>query len=260
VALADHLKTIKTQKLYHHAASQILSAIRTGVLRPGDALPSERKLAEAFGVSRASVREALRALEVLGVIDSRRGSGSYITLASQVVSDQAIGDLEEGFDPWDFIEARSAIESEIAAHAAKRRTKEDLLALAHFVEVMERAVADQHLDLHYHEADFGFHERIAIATQNRFFVEVMQSLVWRRRRQVWHLVAERLAKLPGMPVGIGNQHVAILTAIQNGNSRGARRAMIAHLAAVRRNLDRYKSVGGRPKKNAASLSDESDAI
>ncbi len=236
----DILRPIQTQKLYRHAASQIVRAIRDGALKPGQRLPSERELASVFGVSRASVREGLRALEILGMVESRRGSGSYVTATSELLSDEAIGDLEEGFDPLHFLEAREVIEGEIAAIAAKRRNLDDLSAIRAAIHDMRSATDDSSLEFSFHEADYRFHEHVAAATHNTSFVDVEKRLIWQRRRQAWQLAAERVVSAPGARSEIVEQHAAIQSAIEKGDGDAARRAMVAHMRAVRVSLHKFR--------------------
>src|SRR5215472_5407311 len=131
------LQQVRIPRVYTLVVEQIRALIRTGVLKSGDKLPTERALAEQLGVSRSSVREALSALEVLGIIHSRQGLGTYIAvnLTDGMPEDQIEDLIVEG-GTLEIIEACQLFEPGVAALAARRRTDEDLVAIRSCVSEM----------------------------------------------------------------------------------------------------------------------------
>jgi len=109
---------------------QVRDLIKEGKLKPGDKLPPEQTLAEKFGTSRPSVREALSALEILGITESRGGKGNFIrNNLNSLLYEQKFKELEEEESPFELLEARKAVETEIAGLTAKKATREEIAAI-----------------------------------------------------------------------------------------------------------------------------------
>ena len=120
------IQTIEPRRLYRQIADQVRQLIRLGEFPVGQRLPAERDLAAQFGVSRPSVREALIALEVEGLVEVRVGSGIYVLRREAAASARTV-DTEYG--PFEIIRARQFIECELAAAAAQRRAAAPALPL-----------------------------------------------------------------------------------------------------------------------------------
>jgi GntR family uxuAB operon transcriptional repressor len=215
-------------RLYRVVAGRVQQMIQDDKIAPGARLPAERELAARLSVSRASLREALIALELGGVVEVRGGSGVYVCerpLPADVP--------ETGPGPFEVLAARRMIESEIAAIAAKAATGAAVDAILKAVEEMER----HHEDRASNEmADRNFHLAIARATGNTALVGVIEYL-WSNRGSLWHKLKEhyqteelRLETLP--------DHRKILEAIAARDAAGARHAMRAHLERVTRTFSR----------------------
>ena len=138
------IEPIRRVKLYEEVASRTRDLIVSGELRPGQALPSERKLAEQFKVGRAVIREAIRRLEVSGLVESRHGGGNYVreVTVEHLVAPIAtvlndMGDLRE-----ELMDARLFFEPQIAREAAKRATPEDLRQLEEVIRRQEDRAMD----------------------------------------------------------------------------------------------------------------------
>ena len=128
---------IRVQKVYEDIIEQFKNMIYSGQLKKGDKLPPERELCQILGVSRASMREALRAMEVMGIVDSRPGEGTYIVdeITSSIFKPLSlIIALEKNQD--DFIELRKILESACAKKAAEMRTDEDLEKMQSQIKIM----------------------------------------------------------------------------------------------------------------------------
>lgn len=136
-------KKLKTKKVYMKIVEQIQDLIKEGKLKLGDKLSPEHILAEKFGTSRPSVREALSALEILGVIESRGGKGNFIkgNLDSPLY-EQRFRELQEEESPFELLEARKAVETEIAGLAAEKATPEDIREIEEALDRMENALND----------------------------------------------------------------------------------------------------------------------
>ena len=163
------------KRLYHTVAERIKDLVRQGTYPVGSRLPGERDLAEELGVSRVTVREAQIALEAVGMLDIRVGSGVYV-LRPTVESAQELPDV----GAFELTEARAAVESEAAALAAATITEDDLQSLDEVIERMA-AETDPHSPLAA-DADRDFHLTIARSTKNAAMVETVERL-WRIRNE-----------------------------------------------------------------------------
>ena len=213
-----------TRKLYRQVADSILTLIRSGEYKAGARLPSERDLATAFKVSRPTIREAMIALEILGWVDSRHGSGIYI--AEHPPAQAGADDLDIG--AFELTEARRLFEGEAAALAATTMTDEELVELETIVgEMVKENKRRQPGEL----ADRRFHVAIARATRNTAIATVIENL-WdiRYKSPLCRHMLER-ARNVGVQPRIG-EHRRILAALRKRDPKAARNAMRDHLARV----------------------------
>ncbi|WP_375271485.1 FadR/GntR family transcriptional regulator [Sphingomonas sp.] len=212
------------RKLYQQAAATIAAAIQRGDYRPGQRIPSERDLAEEHKVSRPTIREALIALEVTGLVRSRHGSGIFVV--DNPSSDALSLSLDIG--AFELTEARRLFEGETAALAALSITDADLARLEKLIGEMERENQQQ---VGGERADREFHLVIARATANSAIVGVIESL-WDARYSS-PLCAEMLerARKVGVQPRI-DEHLVIIQALRNRDPAAARTAMREHLARV----------------------------
>ncbi|MDR7401158.1 MAG: FCD domain-containing protein [Armatimonadota bacterium] len=157
-------------------AEQILEAIRTGVYRLGDRLPPERVLADQMGVSRPSVREALSALQLVGVVDSRAGDGTYVTGLPEGAGYKALSWLEESDSPVEALEARRVLERAVAAWAAGRATDRALQEVRRALDGMREAAVRASFE-EFNAANAVFHLAIARATGNSLLERAVRPLV-----------------------------------------------------------------------------------
>jgi DNA-binding FadR family transcriptional regulator len=208
---------------------QLEEAITGGAFKPGARLPAERELVEQFGVSRVSVREALRSLEAVGLIEMVRGRGSFVT--GDVVQQR-----ERHVRQWlsahhqevvELLKVRGAIEALMAQEAALRQDRPRLAALeavhATFVDAAESGAGlPQLVDL-----DVQFHEALAAASGSGLGFELTRQLNARLSE------ARRLTMMPpGRPQRSAVEHERIVRAILSGNSSAAGRAMRKHVQRV----------------------------
>ncbi len=216
------LKAVEPRRLYRQIANQISVLIGDGEYAPGARLPAERDLARQLGVSRPSVREALIALEVEGLLDVRVGSGIYVSQPGNRRRNQPLlGDS----GPFEVIRARRLIESECAALAAKSASPAQLRAIRETHAGMIKESKKHHNPL---AADRLFHVKIAEASGNSALVLVVQTL-WDQRMGPLYRGLERKLEYPKMAAETVREHAAIVRAIVRRDSRAARSAMRRHM-------------------------------
>jgi len=216
-------------RLYRVVADRIQQLIVAERIAPGERLPSERDLATKLSVSRASLREALIALELGGVIEVRGGSGVYVSEPTL----PAGGLPEAGPGPFEVLSARRLIESEIAAIAARVATDGAIDAILRAVQEMEQHHANYASN---EQADRNFHLAIARATGNSALVGALDYL-WDQRGRLWHKLKEHF-QTEELRQETLNDHRRILEAIAAHDPAGARKAMRAHLERVTRTFSR----------------------
>lgn len=222
-------KQISVRKAYAEIIEQIADAIRAGKLKPGDKLPSEPQLAELMGVSRASVREALSALKLVGLVKSRPGSGNYIRRTSSETN--ALLEFLDGENPLEILEARELIETNICGLAAAKASEEDLARLRFLVEKMEAETAQGRYSF---ELDNEFHLCVAKAAHNNILVDVLVMLQGRMGNAVWRTFKERTLELEGRPGNYVDEHRSIYEAIRKRDPGEARKEMMRHLRSIRK--------------------------
>src|SRR5262252_1508148 len=217
------IHSIEPRRLYRQIADQIRTLIRSREFPAGTRLPPERDLARQLGVSRPSVREALIALEVEGLVDVRIGSGIYV-LGSGAGEQSA--PVQAAMGPFELLRARWVIESECAALAARHAKRAQVDAIADALQQMEAiANGEQRQPL---AADRLFHLRIAEATGNGALVAVVKML-WDERTGPLFARLEHHYDSPDQWSRAIAEHRVVLEAIGKRDADGARAAMQRHL-------------------------------
>ena len=214
--------SIEPRRLYRQIADQIRGLIKSGEFPAGSRLPPERDLARQLGVSRPSVREALIALEIEGMVEVRIGSGIYV-LAGGGTSAAQRPDATAG--PFELLRARYVIESECAALAAKSAKKSQLHAIEEALVEMEREAVESKQPL---GEDRLFHLRIAEATGNGALVAVVKML-WEERTGPLYKQLEHHYDAPELWQAALAEHRAVVKAIVSRDAKAARSAMQRHL-------------------------------
>ena len=215
---------IDTRKLYVQVADSITASIKSGEYASGARLSSERELAVAFKVSRTTIREAMIALEIRGLVEARPGSGIYVS--DHPPPHAGAEDLDIG--AFELIEARRLFEGEAAALAAAMITDEQLQE----IEVILGEMVTENARKQYEEmADRSFHVAIARATRNTAITTVVE-LLWDMRYKS-PLCADMLerARRAGLKPRV-SEHRRIFAALRQRNPKAARRAMRDHLRRV----------------------------
>jgi DNA-binding FadR family transcriptional regulator len=215
-------QSIEPRRLYRQIADQIRTLIRSGEFTPGSRLPPERDLARQLGVSRPSVREALIALEVEGLVEVRIGSGIYVRAPA---NGDARGPPEALAGPFELLRARYVIESECAALAAKSAKRAQLRAIEDALDDMDHEIDNEREPL---PGDRLFHLRIAEATGNSALTHVIR-LLWDERGGELFQRLEHHYDSPQLWRAAIAEHRAVLESIAAHDSAGARLAMQRHL-------------------------------
>jgi GntR family transcriptional repressor for pyruvate dehydrogenase complex len=222
----SHIEPVRRTRLSHLIVQQLCGLIRETRLRPGDRLPPERDLAEQLHVSRASLREALRSMEIAGLVESRHGGGTYVrdALSWDAVSPLALVLQASDDTVGDLWEVRLIIEPEIAARAALRATPEDLSSLESLLKRQKAAVGKVETSL---GLDREFHKALAKASHNSVALLVVELIGAHLREGRIHFVASRDRQLSALRC-----HTEILDAVRARNPESARAAMLHHLQEV----------------------------
>ncbi|MBS1823823.1 MAG: FadR family transcriptional regulator [Acidobacteria bacterium] len=210
--------------------------ISRGVLTPGSKLPPERELAPAFGVSRSSLRHALKAMEIMGVLTQRVGDGTYLAADAGAILQEPfeLMMLMDGITPSDLLETRLIVEPELAARAAERASSEDLRAMSRTLTVPRRAGQAAFI-----EADIAFHRAIFEAARNPVCTR-MFSLIHRAMANSIGLTAQEVDWEHTLEF-----HRPVFAAIEKRRPVDARLAMIAHLSDARSILERLSEKSRR---------------
>jgi len=226
-------KPIKTRRIYEEIVNQIKELISQGELKPGDKLLSERELAEMLNVSRTSVREALSALELMGLVEIKPGEGTFIKKSqpSGIIEPLAMALLLEKEDIEDLFELRKILEGEAAALAAARAQKEELERIEKILAEMEEEIKNNKLA---EESDLAFHYSIAEAAHNTFLFRLMATIA-DSLREVLSL-AHRKFYSRGRIANLIQDHRSIVEAIAARDAPLARERMLKHLSQVEQNL------------------------
>jgi DNA-binding FadR family transcriptional regulator len=232
------LQAVEPRRLYRQIADQIRTLIGKGEVAPGARLPAERDLARQLGVSRPSLREALIALEVEGLLDVRVGSGIYVTSPPEARGRGA--EIAGASGPFEVIRARRMIEGECAALAARHGTAAQLRAVRKAHADLQREAKRNHNPL---DADRAFHVRIAEATGNSALELVVQTL-WDQRVGPLYRALEIKLEYPAMARETTDEHEAVLAAILARDPAAARAAMRRHMDMTRKRYTKdWKEAG-----------------
>lgn len=224
------------KKTYEVIMDKITEFFLTGNLKPGEKLPSERELASQFKVSRTSIREALRAMELNGLIEIRQGGGSYIKASDfQSRKEEITAAIikAENHLVYEMLELRRAIEVESAFLAAKRATSQDLQQLRSALEKMAHSPEDIELGL---KADLDFHIGIVEATHNSIFIDLIHTLSEHMEDTIRATRRHRFTAEPERYEDTMDEHKEIYLAIASGKGDKAKELMEGHITRIREEL------------------------
>lgn len=221
------LRPVDTPPAYAAVVERVRRAVALGVLLPGERLPAERALAEGLGVSRVTVREALRVLQGEGLLTTRRGSTGTVVSPTAAALDSAVGDEEYARRLGDVFELRLAVEAMGAGLAAQRGTPDDLAVLDSCQQALT-ASADVHA---FRRADSEFHLALARMSGNALLVQVTEDL---RAAAFARLDRDDLAVIHESTI---RGHAAVIAAVRARDAAAASVAMTAHVEEARREVE-----------------------
>lgn len=237
-------------------AAKLEQLILDGVFRPGQLLPSERRLCDKLGVSRASLREGLRILRSKGIIATRHGHGSTV---AHLLPAQDQSPLMHMFKShprtlFDLLEVRALLEGESARLAASRGTPADrVLITRRYQEMADYVEGADTIDVeHLARLDHGFHLAICQASHNPVLVHTLQSLTDLLLSSVFASV-KHLYHRPGPREMINRQHARLHRAVVQGKPELARRVALEHLSSIGDNLREIEAESERLERSAMRL-------
>jgi GntR family transcriptional repressor for pyruvate dehydrogenase complex len=228
------IKPIQKTSVPQEIIQQLKFLIESGHIKPGSRLPSERKLARMLKVSRPSLREALRALSLLGIVDNRPGSGTYLSSSPdnwQITPFSLLLTLNKGM-LLDIFEARKSLEGTVAALAAQRRTDEDLKILSRALKQMKENLDDTN---RYGIYELQFHQAIVEASKNLVIADLMEKIY-----RLLQEIRDRLYLHARNTIIDREQdyllHESIFECIKTGDQKRATETMITHLQDFEKEL------------------------
>ena len=225
------LKPIKTKKIYEAIVDQIRQLIIDGYIKPGDKLPSERELVASFKVSRSSIREALSALEMMGILEVRTGEGTFIKhlKPESIMASLAWSLYLDRGTVVEMLEVRKMIEVQAVGYAADRATIQEINQLAQTLETMKNNL--ENMGSISEKADLIFHYTIAVATHNKITIRLMDTISDNLQHLI-HATRPKLYEGKYTPELLYIEHEKIYEAIKNRDVKEARRQMLTHLDGV----------------------------
>lgn len=228
-----NVEPIRREPIATEIARRLVDYLLSGGVMPGERMPSERQLAEAFGVGRSAMREALKALTLLGLVEVRHGDGTYLKRDDSAFLPRVIewGLLLGEQRTLDLVEARQKVEADIAGLAAARRDEADLVELRRLLAQMAQLATDSGDAGAFVDVDVAFHLRVAEAARNTALRDILSGV--QALLRVWI----------GRVIAAGNreesylEHVPILAAIEAGDVAAAEAAMDAHMRSAAGRLE-----------------------
>ena len=223
----------KNNKIYENVIKQIKKEIINGTLKKGQKFPPEREMAERLGVSRTSIREAIRALEVIGLVESRQGAGNYIkeSFENSLIEPLSIMFLLQQSNPMEVAELRRILEVETVVLAVDRIEKSEIIDLEGIVEKMKTST-DEWINV---ALDKEFHHVIAKASKNFLFINISLVLSQLIDEFIKGIRKEILSKEENREKLI-KIHETVIEAMKLKNKDMAREAMEEHFLIIDENI------------------------
>lgn len=242
----DHLTPVVRTTLTADICRKMVSQLIGGIWGEGEKIPAERELCLKLGVGRASLREALKALEIMGMIETRLGDGTYVCKRSDFFSRPllwAIVSSSEA-DARELIEARTVIEVELAGLAAEHATEEHLQQIG---EHLDRMVKAKKKPEEFVRADVDFHLAIGRAASNGILMNALHLI-----RNLLHEWIMGAVTAKGVPDKACAQHRRLLAAIKSQDRAAARKEMRRHLQDMAEFVPRPPAGKQRRQKSGKS--------
>ena len=221
----SEFEAIRRNKVYEEVARQ-LERIILKKLHPGDKLPSERELAESLGVSRSSIRDAIRSLELMGLVEPRQGAGTVVReISADVLMNPLTNVLRHKLElVGEFLDFRKMLEPPLAGRAASHASDDEILEMEEILRRQEAKLRAGDLAI---EEDSEFHYSIAMASGNSVVLKVLDVIM-----DLLRDTRERSLQLQGRPQKSLAGHRRILAAIKRRDAEAAKAAMRRHIEDV----------------------------
>ena len=228
---------VQTEKIYMKIVKQIEDLILNGKLKPGMKLPPENELAESFGASRPTVREAICALEILGYIESKKGKGNFIKdFTDNSTRDILINKLQVECGAYEIFETRLILEPESMHLVVENINGDDYKVLEDCLYHMEKGMETEDYEL-FSKYDVLFHITLGQATHNNILTEVVKSINSKREETiVWKTLKMKCLKDPNKIKSYLDEHAKILDAIKEGDAKKAKAVMRKHILDMNNDL------------------------
>ena len=226
---------IQNKRMYMLIVDQIKELIDTEKLKTGDRLPSERELANRLNLSRSTAREAITALEIMGLVEVKPGLGTFVISPRQ---DQPFADISNELytatSPTDIFEARILIEPQLSRLAAQRSTREDLEAM---LDILDKAADLGRESIEeFEKLDAAFHLAIAKASHNEALYRFEESINSERLSKLWGSLKLNSLQKEGRMEKYKKEHYDILCAIKDRNSSLSEKLTRKHLDDIRMHI------------------------
>ncbi|MDO5116644.1 MAG: FadR/GntR family transcriptional regulator [Synergistaceae bacterium] len=225
---------LRGPRIYEKVVEKLKGEIAAGNILPGDPLPSERQLMDDFGVSRSSLREAFRVMELLGLIESIPGKGRFVRHPRTIAENRSTIQLEDSAI-LELMEARRVLDPAIAAESAMRATPSDLTRMLRVITSTEKSLENPEERA---QADFDFHLVLAEATHNFVFTNITRmnfDLILATHERIYNLLDDKDAFL--------NEHRDMYEAILDHDVERARETASHHIDRIYRTLHRGIAAG-----------------
>lgn len=253
------LSPIKQQKVYIQIVNQFIELIEQGEFKQGMQLPPERELARYLGVSRVSLREALTVLQMMNLVETMAGQGTFIVGKPGEALKHYLNNVNIGESPFIIIQARKTVEPSIASLAA---TQHNEVAIKRMEEILEWINSDhsetQVLSDVFSEGDRGFHLEIAKATDNPILISIQEMFHSLMGQELWlTLMRHTSFSTPGRWEEAFQEHRNIFEAIRQGDSHSAAQHMRSHLQRVEKIMIEAELISDVPegKKRSTAVSE-----
>ena len=241
----NEFRVVRKTRVSEEVIGQVRDLITSGRLKIGDRLPAERELAKTLQVGRSTVREAIRALESLGILQARSGEGTF--LVSYPDEQKSVLITANAFQSWDnqrkLFEVRMVIEPDLAALAARRASFEQIVKMREILEEQEASVKRGTIDI---KADTALHFLLAEAAGNEILLRMMDSLM-----NLLHETREASLRTTGRAVSSLKQHKAIVRAIEARDPAAAERRMRDHIKGMEKLVFATQDFTGASEDDAA---------
>jgi GntR family transcriptional repressor for pyruvate dehydrogenase complex len=227
---AKQVDRIKRVSVAEEIVLRLLKMIEGDILKPGEMLPTEKELMEMFGVGRSSVREALRALQYMGLVEKHQGMGTYVSSTARTpIPSFNVQSILERYTLTDLSQARMILEEQITALSSQHATQENIDAMRRendrLRQLLNGGTKDEIIS-----CDQAVHRAIADGAQNEFLTEMLEML------SDIYMDANRAVLTRDKIISAIVFHDQVIDCIAEKDARGARRAMTAHLLDVQNRI------------------------